>query len=508
MKKAFAALLVACLLFCAACTPTPTPSPTTTPTQTPPPAIPQDPAVKTDWSKLTPYEPEEALYTHRYPEFTDTLIPTDDYGPLIPFLGDKLGGLSGSADRYGLVTLKGEVVVDPVFSDVWRGDSSWGYHNASPLPYMMLGKGVSTSSRDEYPKGGGWAMAALDGSWCTEFKYTMDSELTIWGRGINGNATEDGIFMLDGNALVYLDGATGKEKLRVEGLPADNRYDALFSARWDGSGAVYQYYVYAKQGTEDYCQTYRTDASGTARLTGWQAERAMLTFVDGKAVRSPDTGGTEVVDVEGNVLLRSDYWLDYHADADGGVYVETQNVHDETGGGDVGILNLYTADTLKRVENSPLTGRRVRNVSSGDMWYWCREGENVLFFRGNEVYTLVWPVGTCDTLWGRVALFRGEQGSSIVTLDGTVLARDLPSNDIAVLHDRVTGDAYLRVREGRSLRFYGKDGVLRHTFPAAPAESGILANGALLVTGADSSGLRNEAGEWLFRYPLPVGEWD
>lgn len=506
MKKLLAAGLSVCLLLCGGCTP----KMVETPPPTPSVLIPDDPVVKTDWSKLAPYEEEKPICTRRYEDFTDTLIPADDYGPLVPFLGDKLGGVGGEGNRYGLATLDGEVVVDPVFSNVWRGDGSgWGYHSATtPVPYMMLAKGISTTSRDEWPEGGSWAMAALDGSWCTEFKYGMDGELTIWDRGINRNATEKGLFVLDGSALVYLDGATGREALRVEGLPVENLYDALFSARWDGSGAVYQYYDYDAQGTDNFRLVFRADAAGVRRLTGREAELAQMYYVDSKTVRTPDEGGAEVLDEAGEVLLRVENRLDYRADARGGVFVEYREDSDETIGWCMDILAVYAADTLERVENSPLVGRRMGNMLIGDMWYWCREEENVIFFRGDEVYTLAWPDDPSDFLWGRVALFQGEQGYSLVALDGTVLAQNKPYNDVVHLYDRVTGEPYIRLQEGRSLLFYDEDGKLLHTFAAAPSESGVLANGALLVTGADSSGLRNEAGEWVFRWVLPSGEWD
>lgn len=508
MRRSPVLALAACLLLTAGCAPEAAETPSA---PVPRPSVSEAPSsgrVKTDWSQLTPYAPEEHIAARRYEGWTDRLIPAGDYGPLVPFLGDVLGGSRSSGNRYGLVTLSGEVVVDPVFSTVWRGDISGGYHNAAPLPYMMLELGMSSASQDERPEGGGWAMAALDGSWCTEFKYDMDGELAIWGRDINANATEEGLFVTDGSALVYLDGATGRELLRVEDIPPDSLYDALWSARWDGGSAVYCYYDYDAQGTDDYRLVFRADGAGTVRLTKEQAELAMLDYRDGKAIRSLDEGGAEVVDGAGNVLLRTEDGFLYRAWAGGGQFLEYREAYDSGGFQGTEILAVYDGASLERMEESPLAGRLVQFIVVGDFWCWCREGEKLLFFRGDEVETLTWPEDPGDIMWGRVAAFSGAEGSDLVTLDGAVLARSL--RDVYGIHgfDRVTGEAYIQLRDGQNLFFYDENGVLTHTFAAAPSENGTLANGLLLVTGADRSGLRDEAGDWLFRWMLPTGEWD
>ena len=80
------ALALALLAGCtppAAQSPAPVETPVTPSTQAP---APSGPPVYTDYSQLTPYEKTErpvAKFTRRYEEFTDTLIPTDDYLSLI-----------------------------------------------------------------------------------------------------------------------------------------------------------------------------------------------------------------------------------------------------------------------------------------------------------------------------------------------------------------------------------------------------------------------------------------
>ncbi len=52
-----------------------------------------------------------------YADYTDTLIPRDDYGELFIFRGGYISDKSGYSDvRYGLMTLDGKIVVDPVYT--------------------------------------------------------------------------------------------------------------------------------------------------------------------------------------------------------------------------------------------------------------------------------------------------------------------------------------------------------------------------------------------------------
>jgi hypothetical protein len=43
--------------------------------------------VRTDYAHLTPYEPVKEVYTRLSEEFMPELIPSDDYGPLLPYAG-------------------------------------------------------------------------------------------------------------------------------------------------------------------------------------------------------------------------------------------------------------------------------------------------------------------------------------------------------------------------------------------------------------------------------------
>lgn len=380
MKKTVFLLLVALLLLCGGCTPKTVETPPPTPSN----IIPDDPAVKTDWSQLTPYERLEPIYTRRYAEFTDTLIPADDYGPLIPFLGDKLGGLNGEGCRYGLVTLQGEIVVDPVFSLVWQGGHVGNGWDQPVTPYFLVSKEQSTSAIDEWSEATRWALMAGDGSWITDFKYDIDGEVMNFG---SGNA--DGLFVGHGSAMVYLDGATGEERLRIDDMPQENFWYAMLTAVW-----------------RDGMVTY-ADGDGFIAVNVATGERTNISTEEGQALR----------------------W----GDAEGEIDLD-------------------------------------------------------------------------DFVWCNVRFRRGETGVSVSRADGTVLAENLLDVYDLQGYNKTTGEKYARLPNGQELDFYDEDGALFATVPAVgnPTPVGDL----FYVVTNTYSGLCTPAGDWIFRYPLPAGEWD
>ena len=122
--------------------------------------------VHADWSALEPYTVPQNQYTRRSEEFMDTLCPADDYGNLIPFPGRAVSSdWMGDVWLYGLVTARGEIVVDPVYSDAYQ--LSWyDYENSCVVyePYLYLTKVHYDAQAGREEKD--ITVAALDGSWC------------------------------------------------------------------------------------------------------------------------------------------------------------------------------------------------------------------------------------------------------------------------------------------------------------------------------------------------------
>lgn len=190
-KRIAAALLLLGILLLTACgespapavTPTPAPDavPEATPTPAPKPierpALSEPSGVFTDWSKLTEYVAPREKYTRLSPEPLTELRP-DDYGLLLPFVGERKYEVDYSwaaGSRYGLVTADGCIVLDAVCDSIRRGEN-WADGNVIYQNYYIL-ECVEYDPNDpkanEYNEGffSTYAVCALDGSWFTGFIY-------------------------------------------------------------------------------------------------------------------------------------------------------------------------------------------------------------------------------------------------------------------------------------------------------------------------------------------------
>ena len=149
--------------------------------------------VHTDWSKLDDGDKLlPSVGSRWYDEYTGQLIVRDDYGPLIPYAGlrlmDDWPAITGCL--YGLMTTDGLVVTDAVYSSVTRPEYYIGAKRASH-PLLVLTMGVQSDDVDGYVRGYR-AVAAGDGSWCTDFCY----------RGMR--AIESGLLLFEDDRISYM----------------------------------------------------------------------------------------------------------------------------------------------------------------------------------------------------------------------------------------------------------------------------------------------------------------
>jgi len=283
-KRMLTALLLLTLAGCGAKPEVPavteTPAATEAPLVTEAPVETETPSpVYTDWSKLTPYEPGKPIYTlHQGYVGPDAPEARDDYGVLLPYIGtvaSKEWYMIPALPLYGLVTDKGEVVTDPVYSDInfyedclvlYRGDPQ-GVGGGDTYFHGPFSRTLAAPDGHwvrELPEGyfvgnslGMIVTAGTDGSleiWNSEGEVTarFDGEAFngLFGKGFYWG-DEGGPFLTwaddrVGYAISYVvKGQYREEPLRVyldlaagtvsdtppEGYPAEPDYDALSRAR-------------------------------------------------------------------------------------------------------------------------------------------------------------------------------------------------------------------------------------------------------------------------------------
>lgn len=125
-------------------------------------------AVYTDWSQLGERERPEPVGSRWYEAYSGELVPREDYGPLIPYAGLRLadGWPAESGCLYGLMTLDGRVVTDPVYCKVSRPGTRDEKGRRFTLPLLVLVRADEAREGEKL-----YAVAAADGSWCTPFSY-------------------------------------------------------------------------------------------------------------------------------------------------------------------------------------------------------------------------------------------------------------------------------------------------------------------------------------------------
>lgn len=168
-----------------------------------------EPAVRVDWSRLEepPFLVSDLDAGRWYPYAVEDLIPSGDYGPLCPYVGTGVTSVQRWTDEngeeqawtypwstpiYGLMTRAGKIVTDPVYQSVYQPT----YRYAGEVcchPVYLLGRTDPAWNDGEVTNGLRYAVAALDGSWCTGFDY--------WTYTLNGEglllAGPEGITKLD-----------------------------------------------------------------------------------------------------------------------------------------------------------------------------------------------------------------------------------------------------------------------------------------------------------------------
>lgn len=247
MKRLIVALLSLCLLTgCASSTPTPAPEPE-----------PVSP-VYTDWSKLTPYEPEDEQYTYADTYREDgTLQPSGDYGFLLPYIGSYLetDSYMGPLTTLGLATPDGRLVTPPVYAEI---EMARDWIKNTYAPFLLLYRGEVTGRHEN--EWGSWVegdfnltVAAPDGSWVRELPPCYGGAQILSGDRL-------ALALTDGSVLIL--NADGSTAMSFPASALEPYLGEGFTWQWEGGpsldwandvGRVWKYDESAPDGNRFAC---------------------------------------------------------------------------------------------------------------------------------------------------------------------------------------------------------------------------------------------------------------
>lgn len=172
------------------------------------------PNVQVDWSRLeedSPAPQADVDGGRWFEGYTDRLITGEDYGPLVPYIGgqsypftrwENEGEIQEywspwATSFYGLMTWDGKIVTDPVYQSAF----SYSFQldgTSHVLPVLLLTR--ADPAWEDFGNGQRYAVAAEDGSWCTEFEF------------LNYTNRKEQLFLLRPEGCTVLDSKTGARR--------------------------------------------------------------------------------------------------------------------------------------------------------------------------------------------------------------------------------------------------------------------------------------------------------
>lgn len=474
-----------------------------------------DPA-PVDW-ELGEAELLREVYTRLSPEPLPELIPSDDYGPLLTYVGDVIDGEWWDYEKVGLVTREGRIVTDPVYDGAWRM-SYFGGEKSGSLDILALTRTLDTPEGKEER----YALAAADGSWVTGFDWlwvnAVDDE-HIWtvepdGTGVMLDASLNELWRLllpeDGETWYYkggMDGGMwwlGDIGSIYNGTTVD-RNGRVLAGEESGISNVQGFYegLSVAQPREDWTRWGYINTAGE-----WAIEPIFSDcrdFHNGKAIACLDETWV-VIDTHGAVLLEADGALSRRSGDRGDWYLD----YDEIRGGDgvqYRIIGAYDADL------NPLQWDMAGEILTwgSERWLYrntnrglelCSPYEQVLIpvtgqarlqEQEGELLIVTRDTGEEDALW------------SVWRTDGTCILPETTLEYVGTTTDSVTGEKYFYLQEkGGASVLCDLTGEQLLKCTAYP----FVTDGLVSVQTDLSYGYKTLDGEWVFRISLMKSRGD
>lgn len=249
--------------------------------------------------KLEPYSPPQEIYSRFYEDFTDTLIPSDSYGELVPFRGKKLsyylpedmyGGIyEGTGDENliyyeyesplnGLATLDGKIVVDSVYNSIEREELDNG------KAVYILHKNYDEGTVDYWDK---VSVIASDGSWLIDGDYNTSAYQFTENRIIIGKVATDGVEVQGASNDYDVYDYNGKYLFSIEDVSYVDPYSEGFAVAsaypLDGSGSHAQFYdINGNKVFKEFTESVNGFSNGYARIYDYKNDTEYYIDTNGK----------------------------------------------------------------------------------------------------------------------------------------------------------------------------------------------------------------------------------
>lgn len=511
--------LVLLLCACAPAVPEATETPVASPEQTgtSKPELSSPSGVFTDWSLLTDYEPAENIYTRLAEGPIEELVPSKDYGLLLPFTGERLQGEYGYqiGAKVGLITQDGCIVLDAVCGSISRAS----YYDYATMEHGEFDIYVLSKYVEDPESYYGYkivsAFAAADGSWVTDFEFSNENHFSGTSMGalgvLGGESNQVLVYDERGNIVIdtrefedldklqeyslswYL---TGYENglmpvnLKTGNMGLLNLNTGLLLRGEDGEIVSYRFIGGFNSGLAPaetpYGQAGYINASGN-----WVIEPEFDlagNFSNGIAVVR-QSGSYSVIGVNGEILM------------DAGD-IDAKDVFLEGSGENTLICvygtgeqeNAFYDVNLNLIE---IDGRPAARAN--DFFYIITdEGAKVLI----DGETVLLPGATAMAYSdGRTAIcaVMEDESTAVFDLRGRLIAQ-APGQHIAIGVDSVTGEEYIAMcpTSGGTYTIYDLNMKKLVTGAAAASPT----NGLFRCSDAVSEGYKNTDNEWVFRILL------
>jgi len=334
------------------------------PEPVPPPAARWD--VRTDYSALTPYVPPNNMYSRLRPGPLPELLPSNDYGMLLPYSGAVVMDNGNLREvRSGFVTIDGVIVTDLVYDRIERAAYYLPLDIMERPAYRLVVNTMSPESSMYFHQSKA-AACALDGSWITEFDYVevIFSDTVIFLIRDHGSYDID-VYDYSGRKLYNTLELEWINDIHPNQWPGSLAYDVSegygFVKMQDGTVAAYEALTGNIRNTEyagawAFCEGFATvtknsiDSGDYPELWGYinrdfelvipPAYTQVRSFQHGWAVVETGDGSQQIINTRGETLfsIPYNYQIELNFDGTGFIVIRFENWQPEA---------IYTKDLVK-----------------------------------------------------------------------------------------------------------------------------------------------------------------